>query len=164
MRNSTTEPEAQVAPQKSPIKFYKGEPNLFNSPWYNKIITHVPWYVEARGKKFLVDVEKKRTGSPYDEKNSRNRVARLVHQLRRNGYSYITRYSRFENPLDLLKWVQENSYTFEHFSKVYGDDGIVYFHGNIVEYSAAFSYDILDDELASEISRQFSALPKHAEP
>lgn len=155
---------AQVAPSQFPIKFYKGEANLFNSGWYGKIITHVPWYIEVRGKKLLVDVERKGTGCPYDEKHSRNQVAKLVHQLRRNGYSYITRYSRFENPLDLIKWVQENSYTFEHFSRVYGNDGIVYFHGNIVEYSAAFSYDILDDELAAEISRQFSAMPKHAEP
>lgn len=155
---------ATFAPTQFPIKFYKVEAIQYNSAWYSKIITHIPWYIEARGKKVLVEIERKDTGNSYDEKESRKQVAKLVHQLRRNGYSYMTRYSRFENPLELLKWVEKNSYTFESFSKVYEHDGVKHFHGNIVEYSAAFSYVILDDELASEISRRFSSMPKHAQP
>lgn len=164
MRNSAMGLGAQVAPSQFPIKFYKGEPIQDYSEWYSKIITCIPWYIEARGKKILIDYERHSTGSAYDETRYRSEIAKLVRQLRRNGYSYFTRYSRHENPLELLKWVEENSYTFESFSKVYEHDGVTHFHGNLVEYSAAFSYVILDDELAEEISRQFSAMPKHAEP
>lgn len=152
---------AQVAPSITPIKFYKGEPIQDYSMWYSRIVTRIPWYIEARGKRVVVNSEVLNTGSVFDEKRSRREIAGLVHQLRRNGYSYFTHYSRYENPLDLLKWVEENSYTFEGFSKVYEVDGVKYFHGNLVEYSAAFSYVILDDDLADEISRQFKNLPKH---
>ena len=159
--NTTQGLGAQVAPSLSPIKLYKGEPRDEYSAWYSRIVTRIPWYIEARGKRVVVNSEVLNTGSAFDEKRSRREIAELVHQLRRNGYSYFTRYSRYENPLDLLKWVEENSYTFESFSKIYEVDGVKYFHGNLVEYSAAFSYVILDDALAEEISRQFKNLPKH---
>lgn len=162
MSNHTTHGlGAQAATSISPIKFYKGEPRTEYSAWYSRIVTRIPWYIEARGKRVVVDSEVLNTGSTFDEKRSRREIAELVRQLRRNGYSYFTRYSRYENPLDLLKWVEENNYTLESFSKVYEVDGVKHFHGNLVEYSAAFSYVILDDDLADEISRQFKNLPKH---
>lgn len=167
MSNNTTHGQGtQVVPSITPIKFYKGEPIQDYSGWYSKIITRIPWYIEARGKKVLLDYERHYTGSAYDEKRYRNEIAKLVRQLRRNGYAYFTRYSntKHDSPIEFLKWVEANSYTFMYFSKVYEHNGVKYFDGNLVEYSAAFSYVILDDELAEIIAHRFKELPKHHEP
>lgn len=147
-----------TAPLHTPIKFYKGKPVQDFSAWYSRVITRIPWYIEARGKKVLVNSERRDTGNEYDERRSRKEIADLVRQLRRNGYSYFTRYSRFESPLDLFKWVRENGYTYEKFTRIEENSGIMVFSGNLCEYSAAFSYVILDDEMAAEIKREMTPI------
>lgn len=149
---------ANTAPLHTPIRFYKGEPVQDFSGWYSRIITLIPWYIEVCGKKVLVNSEKRDTGNQYDEKSSRKEIADLVRQLRRNGYAYFTRYSRFENPLNLFKWVRENGYSYKDFTRIEESNGIMLFSGNLCEYSAAFRYVILDDELAAEIKCEMTPI------
>jgi hypothetical protein len=64
----------------------------------------------------------------------------IKQQLINNKGAYFKYYGRFDNPLDLIKWMEENNYTFESFSSIeeHFKDGSIIFHGNFKEYSGAF--------------------------
>jgi len=67
-----------------------------------------------------------------------------------------------KNPFEFIKWVQEHKYTFQVWGgslfKEHKD--FTDFHGNLVEYSAAFSYRIYDEAVLSELKSIVGNMPK----
>lgn len=141
----------------------KGKQFTRYSGWYSKLVTYIPWEIEINGRWQHLSSEVHDTGRQYDEIKSRSEIARLIWQLRKNGYRYITRYSRQENPLDMINWAKENEFTFEVFGKslIYEENGFMQFHGNFCEYSNAFNYIIYDEVLANEIKKLISTMPNN---
>jgi hypothetical protein len=74
-------------------------------------------------------------------------MAGLIKNLRFNGYRFVKNYcGRFSNPVDFVKFVAENNYTFERAYAVYegGTLNRLQFAGNLKELSHAFNFFIYD--------------------
>lgn len=151
----------QSAPCFSSPYITHGEPFNQDSGWYNRVITLIPVYLHLGDKKVMLDCIRKDTGSSYDEKGHRITIAKYIWQLRRNGYKWYTRYAKYDDPMEFIKWVKENSYTFHIMGRslLSFENGEWQFHGNLREYSAAFCFYILDEELAKTIHDTICAMP-----
>lgn len=74
--------------------------------------------------------------------------------LEANGWTHLDCYKRgHPDPLGWIAHVREQSWTFLDSLIETGKDGRTFFHGNIVEYSAAFNYMILDNVLLKNVMK-----------
>ena len=81
---------------------------------------------------------------------------RIIEQLKENDGMYATFYSPYQNPMEFLKNIIENRYTFykdftEFIENTQGK--FVDFHGNLNEISSAFMYRIFDKELEKDLKK-----------
>lgn len=91
----------------------------------------------------------------------------LREQLSTNEGKFLTFYSRNENPIDFLYWIKENDFTLEIMGELMtpassdGAEQFTDFHGNVVEYSAAFHYRIYDSDLLNQIKDIANVCKQH---
>lgn len=92
-------------------------------------------------------------------------LRRLVDALAANGFKWVKDYGMVDDPLEWIDQVRAKGWTWEHPSweepKV-PFTRAVHFSGNIVEYSAAFRYLLLDPLVITEVRRmKASVLTRH---
>jgi hypothetical protein len=146
------------------ITFTEGEP--YESKWGlvgRAVFT--PVYMEKGGGKFHVrNLVEPIKGDCWDKSNA-DRAARGVDrakaQLVGNGGAFYCDYSRIEDPIKFIEWIKEQGYTFQVFRSPFEEwEGATHFHGNLVEYSAAFSYWIYDQDLANTLKDMVKDIPQ----
>jgi hypothetical protein len=126
-----------------------------------------PVYVIANGRTYFlhnfiqqIDGESLAWRKMKNEQNAKE-DARHREQLISNDGKWVTFYGHDQNPIDFLKWVSDQNYTIEIWRNLFyteeePEDRTPYtdFHGNLVEYSAAFHYRIFDPELLEQIKAE----------
>lgn len=120
------------------IRKFRGGPN-----------EDVPYWDVIRDGKFII-------GAQTPEDADRNLAA-----LEANNWKFLTCYCRegSTDPLDWIAKVREKGWTFLDAGIEIGKDGRSFFHGNIVQYSAAFRFLILDDDLLKEVIKAAPEVP-----
>jgi len=75
--------------------------------------------------------------------------------LENNDYAFLRlHFGRCDSPAEFIAYIREQGWTFVPNTKlITHSDGRTFFSGNVVEYSAAFSYLILDLELVAQMRR-----------
>ena len=141
----------------------KGTPFQRANGWYGEVATYVSYSFEIEGKLYFIQNLVTGTGSPYDDRSNRRKLAEILRNLRKNHYRYYTFYSEKRDIFDFFDWIRNNSYTLE----VYGEllhlnreEGFVDFSGNVVEYSAAFRFRIYSRELLEHIIHQLRTVKR----
>lgn len=80
--------------------------------------------------------------------------------LEANSWTHLDCYKRgHPDPVEWIEFVRSKDWTFQNAAIEYLDDGRVFFGGNIVEYSAAFRYLILDLDLAAKVASLAPEVP-----
>jgi hypothetical protein len=133
-----------------------------------------PLFMEKDGRKYpILNAVKMISGdSPewigYCNEANLKEIAFAKEELIENGGKYFTLYSRYKDPIEFLDWVKEKGYTFEVWGELFreskpqnGVEQYTDFHGNLVEYSAAFYYRIYDAILLDKVKTIVSELPRH---
>lgn len=110
---------------------------------------YVPFWDIIRDGQFII-------GAQTPEDAERNLVA-----LEANNWKFLACYCRLSaaDPLDWIAKVREKEWRFLDASIEIGKDGRAFFHGNIVQYSAAFRFLILDDGLLKEVIKAVPEVP-----
>lgn len=121
-----------------------GTPHTSYMQWYNKDVTYTPLYVNG---KFVCNI------ADAEREQKRKEAAEYLLSLRRNDYKFLAFYSKKDNVFDFLKWVKDNGYNFEPFTRFAKYPDYTDFGGNLREFSAAFSYRIYDAETLKSISQ-----------
>jgi hypothetical protein len=148
------------------ISFIHGNPYIAKYSFHGSA-EYSPVYMELNGKRLFV----RNIAKPlpfqgdgfdkYDYERSIDDVEKAKKQLIETGGKYCCFYARYKDPFKFLSWVKENGYTLEIFCQLFNEaEGYTDFHGNLWEYSAAFSYRIYDPETLEEIKRIVAALPQ----
>ena len=89
---------------------------------------------------------------------SRVYLANIEKSLEANAWNFLRLYGTAADPLELIACVRDLGCSFDGQSKIEtGSDGRTIFSGNFREYSAAFSYLLLD---AALIARVCQAAPE----
>jgi hypothetical protein len=134
---------------------------------------YTPIYMIAGGKKYFVrNALEKLSGEShgwrkYHNEKSADEVKNAKAQLVENGGKYYTLYSIKKDPIEFLDWVCEKGYTLQVFGKLFdssdrkdGAERFTDFHGNLVEYSAAFNFRIYDTDILATIQSRTANMPK----
>lgn len=76
-----------------------------------------------------------------------------------NQCKFLKLHGREDDPISWIMYAKESKWSFTSGSEIdTGPDGRTFFHGNIQQYSAAFSYIILDEVLVTEVRSQLASL------
>lgn len=148
------------------INFIEGETYCANYGLSNQA-SYTPVFMEADGKRFFVrniaKPHKYDTWGKLDHQRSIDDAKKAKRQLLENNGKYCCFYGLKNNPFDFIKWVKENKYTLEIHGRLFVDseNGFTDFHGNVVEYSAAFTYRIYDENMIHELKSIVKAMPQH---
>lgn len=105
-----------------------------------------------------------RTNDPYrSDASQRRQIAHHLRSLRKNGYRCLRFHGRREDPFAFLEWLKQHDYTLEIQGELFdfSDRNWVDFHGNVVEYSAAFMYRIYDREYLAELLQALHTVKRH---
>lgn len=139
------------------IQFEEG--NSFTSTTYYTKRTCVPVYMVKGGKKYFVQSKLLFDADPlwgnYEVKKSAKDIAFAKEFLTAHDGKYLVMCGKYADPLDMLKNMSDNGYTFTTPDSMFMDcrenGGFVDFHGNMCEVSAAFRYRIYDDVLLKDV-------------
>lgn len=92
---------------------------------------------------------------------SLEQTERRLSSLEQNEWRYLDCYERgHPSPLEWIAYVREQGWTFDACCNLeVGNDGRTFFGGNIVEYSAAFRYLILDSTIVEKVKALAPEIP-----
>lgn len=116
-----------------------------------------PYYFQnGKGRHFISNLITATGDSYYTDKMHRHEMTVRIINLRHNNYKFICFYGgKFDNPLDLIKWVAEKDYSFERHGEFFETCGnFTDFHGNLREYSNAFMFRIYDPEILAQLKKK----------
>ncbi len=143
----------------------KGEAFQKYSAWHNNIVLYIPYHFEIDGKRKFICNLCSNTGREFDDARYRKEMAEHLLNLRKNIYDYVTFYSYKTDIFEFFEWLRKNHYTLEVHGTLFDfapDRSYVDFHGNVWEYSAAFSYRIYSRELFENIIYQLRRVKRQA--
>jgi hypothetical protein len=85
----------------------------------------------------------------------KSRIASFLRTDKKAFQDYCGGKNIRHNPVSFMRWIDKQNYHYEDFSKVYKlkDRDVWEYHGNLKEYSAAFSFYIFDKNLAAQCRR-----------
>lgn len=147
------------------ISFEHDESRIGPYGTYGKAEYTPVYMLKDRGKYYVTTIKKPQRGDIYDSidyHNSLNKTNAIKTQLLETEGKYCCFYGKNQDPFEFLKWVQEENYTLEVYGTLMREsaDGYVIFLGNLVEYSAAFKYQIYDQDLITRLKAIIEKMPK----
>ena len=114
---------------------------------------YVPVYMVKDGQELFVRnrvVASRGLFAQCDISESQRKIDLIKKQLLENCGKFFKNNGEFDNPLDMLDKIAEKGWNFCKADDLYRDmrkeNGCVDFHGNVKEYSYAFSYRIYDKD------------------
>ena len=140
------------------IEIIKGSQRASYSAYYGCDVTHTEIYFMYEGKKRLIINGITESKNKYVKEEQQERLQGYVRQLQDNDGKFYNEHWR--NPIsieDLLRWKDENHYTFTEgtsFNIHEEPDGRVMFHGNFNEYSRGFFFVIYDKDYAESLMKR----------
>lgn len=117
---------------------------------------YTPVFMKKDGKQFFIrnSVRPLRHDSwtEYEHKRSIDETEMAKAHLLETDGKWFCFYGIKKNPFEFIKWVQEHNYSFRVFGRLFEEHkDFTDFHGNLVEYSAAFSFHIYDKTVINEL-------------
>ena len=127
--------------------------------------THVYAVIDGE-RKFLLNLVKPITGDykKYEYKKSLTEVFKAKVNLLKHDGKYCVLSGQFDDPFELLAFVEENGYTLEVVRSFFiesPESSYMDFHGNCSEYSCAFHYRIYDKRMLEEIKEIVSGMKQN---
>ncbi len=85
----------------------------------------------------------------------KKRISTFLQSNKKSFQDYCHGKNREHDPLSFMKWIDTQNYHYEHFSSVskLKSCNVWEYHGNLSEYSSAFSFYIFDKNLAAKCRR-----------
>ncbi len=150
------------------------------SAWYGTDVVRTPTYaVLPSGKEVfllnklndIVEDARKKKEITCDVKHDEETCTDFMRQLEKNEGKWFDRYRtwfwqpkevRGMSPIEFIHWTEEKKYTFDkEMTEVYfKEDGTARFHGNLNEFSCAFSFDIIDSDIINDVIRKTKMKPR----
>lgn len=141
----------------------KGKSYNKGQSWSGTAARYVPYYFGNEQKKQFIMNLCSNAGNAYDDKWKRSELARRLACLRRNHYQYTTFHSHEEDIFEFFEWIRKNDFTLQIHGKLFSFDEqreFIDFHGNVWEYSAAFSYRIYTREMLQHVINQLRTVKR----
>lgn len=128
---------------------------------------YTPVFMERDGKQLFIrnSVRPLRHDSwtKYEHERSIEDTKKAKAHLLETDGKWFCFYGRCKSPFEFIKWVQENNYSFRIFGHLFEEhESFTDFHGNLEEYSAAFSYRIYDEAVINEIKSIVKDIPQES--
>lgn len=145
------------------IEIVKGEAYRRFSAWWSREILCTEYSFKREGNLHFIHTLRHDTGRKFDDKRQRSEMAGYLWQLRKNNFRYLCLHARSKDIYEFIDFIKKNGYTIDQMWKDvifhYEDLGMYEFHGNLVEYSAAFQYQIYDKAMVEEIKELIKDIP-----
>ncbi len=145
------------------IEIVKGKPYRQFFAWWGKEVLNTNYYFKCNGDLHFIHTLRHDTGWVLDDKRKRRELADYLRQLRKNSFRYLCHHSIRNDIYEFIDFIKKNHFTIAQMWKdviaYYDDLGMYEFHGNLVEYSAAFQYQIYDEAMVKEIQDLIKDIP-----
>lgn len=145
------------------IELVKNKPYRKFFGWWRKEVQNTDYGFICDGKWHFIHTLRHDTGNQSDDRRLRNELADYLSQLRKNGFKYFCHHSRNKDIYEFIDFIKQNQFTIDMMLNDvighYEDLGMYEFHGNLVEYSAAFQYPIYDESMVEEIKILIKDIP-----
>lgn len=145
------------------IEIVKGKPYRKFFAWWRKEVLNTDYHIKRGERIQFIKTLRSDTGSSWDDKQHRKELSDYLRQLRRNGFKYFCHHSIRKDIYEFIDFIKKNHFTidmmWDNVIAHYDDLGIYEFHGNLVEYSAAFQYQIYDESFVEEIKELIKDIP-----
>lgn len=145
------------------IEIVKGKPYRQFFAWWGKEVLNTNYYFKRNEDLHFIHTLRYDTGRDFDDKRKRREMADYLWQLRRNGFRYFCHHAIRKDIYEFIDFIKKNRFTiaqmWDNVITYYDDLGMYEFHGNLVEYSAAFQYQIYDESLVNEIKDLIKNIP-----
>ena len=154
------------------IQFETGEQYQRSRGYRGSALFTPLFMLRGKSKYFVMNIVEEISGdSPawiklHNEQNAA-KIEKAKNQLMENGGQYLTFHGLQTNPFDFLNWVKEKGYTLEVHGELFYESTqksarpFTDFHGNVLEYSAAFMYRVYDKKVLSSLREITAAIPQH---